>query len=95
MLGLYRKALVHPHPLLMPLVNRIKEFVDSRGITPYRFAQETGITSNTVYALYHNPNQRVGAAVLEKICATYKVQPNKILVWIEQPEEGKEGMSKG
>lgn len=73
----------------MPLVNKIKEFIDRRGITPYRFAKEVGITTNTVYPLYNNPNQRMGVLVLEKICDVYKVQPSEIIGWVDS-DEGEE-----
>lgn len=67
----------------MPVVNTIKGFLDEKNITPYRFSQETGIALNTAYALYKNPQQRPGAAVLDKICDTYKVQPNEVLLWVD------------
>lgn len=67
----------------MPVINTIKQFIDERGITPYRFAQNAGISLNTAYALYNTPSQRVGAAVLDKICDAYKIQPSEILLWVD------------
>lgn len=67
----------------MPIVNKIKEFVDTRGISAYRFAQEAGITYNTAYSFYNNPKKRIGAAVLDRICDAYKIQPSEIIEWVD------------
>jgi DNA-binding Xre family transcriptional regulator len=67
----------------MSVRNRIKEFIDERGITVYRFRADCDIAQKTAYDLVNNPNQLPGSNVLSKICDTYKVQPNEILVWEE------------
>jgi len=65
--------------------NRVKELVDSRGLTVYRFWQETGISRNTAYELYNNPDRYPMADVMEAICRTYKVTPSDVIEWI--PDE--------
>jgi DNA-binding Xre family transcriptional regulator len=67
--------------------NRIREFLESRGITAYRFRIDVGIAQRTAYDLYNNPNQLPSSTVLSKICDTYQVQPSEILEWID-PEQG-------
>ena len=66
--------------------NKIKPFLDQRKITPYRFRQDVGIAQRTAYDLYNNPDQLPSSTVLSKICDTYRVQPNDVLVW-EPPNE--------
>lgn len=66
--------------------NRIKQFLDSHGITRYRFMKDVGIAQNTAYGLYDNPNQLPSSVVLSKICDTYKIQPGVILVWEKSDE---------
>lgn len=59
--------------------NKIKSFLDRNGITPYKFKQDTGISLQTAYALYNNPNRIPRMSVLDKICETYQIQPGEIL----------------
>ena len=71
----------------MSVKNRIKEFVDSRGMSVYRFRADTGISQKTAYDLYNNPFQLPNSSVLTKICDTYRVQPNEILIWLPSDDE--------
>ncbi len=68
--------------------NKIKEFLDSRGITPYRFRKDTGIAQRTAYDLYNNSSHYPSKEVMSKICNTYRIQPGDLLEWI--PNENKE-----
>lgn len=61
--------------------NKIKAFLDERGITPYRFRQDVGIAHRTAYDLYNNPEQLPSSTVLSKICDAYEIQPNEVLEW--------------
>ncbi|GAC1458937.1 MAG: hypothetical protein NVS2B14_01230 [Chamaesiphon sp.] len=70
----------------MPVRNRIKQYLDSRGITPYRFRNDAGIAQRTAYDLYNNPSQIPSSTVLEKICTAYEIQPGVLLEWIKQSE---------
>jgi DNA-binding Xre family transcriptional regulator len=67
----------------MTVINKIRQFLDERGVTPYRFQKAVGIATGTAYALYNNPDQLPSSTVLSKICDTYKVQPGELLEWIE------------
>ena len=64
--------------------NKIKQFLDSRGITPYKFRQDTGIAQRTAYDLYNNPEQIPSSTVLDKICDAYEVQPGELLEWVKK-----------
>jgi DNA-binding Xre family transcriptional regulator len=70
----------------MPVKNKIKEFLDARGITPYQFRKTTGIAQRTAYDLYNNPNQLPASTVLSKICDAYRVQPSEFLEWVPSDE---------
>lgn len=63
--------------------NKIKEFVDRRGLTAYQFIKETGIAPGTGYKLYKDSKHRPSPDVLEAICDTYEIQPNEILEWVK------------
>lgn len=65
----------------MPIKNKVRQFVEQRGISVYRFRKETGMAQRTAYDLYHKPEQLPSPDVLRKICDTYQVQPNEILEW--------------
>ena len=71
----------------MPVKNRIREFIDERGLSVYRFRQEVGVAQKTAYDLCNNPDQLPSSTVLKKICDTYEVQPNEILVWVKSSSE--------
>ena len=63
----------------MPMINKVKNLVDSKGISVYRFRQETGISSTTDYELYNNPKHLPSIRVLERICDAYGIQTNDVL----------------
>ncbi|ABW33387.1 helix-turn-helix domain-containing protein [Acaryochloris marina] len=68
-------------PETMPMINTVKEFLDSRGITPYALGGDAGISKTTAYALYKNPDQLPSPDVLRKICDTYEIQPGLLMKW--------------
>jgi DNA-binding Xre family transcriptional regulator len=65
----------------MAVFNRIREFIDQRGISRYRFWQDTQLGRDTAYRLCNDPSYIPTGAVLDKICSTYKVQPGEFLGW--------------
>lgn len=67
----------------MPVINKVKSFLDNRGVTPYRFQKDVGIAQRTAYDLYNNPDQLPSSTVLSKICDAYEIQPNEILEWVQ------------
>jgi DNA-binding Xre family transcriptional regulator len=67
----------------MVLKNRVKEFTESRGITIYKFVQQTGIAMSTGYKLSQNPSHLPSITVLQAICDRYEIQPNEIVYWID------------
>lgn len=66
--------------------NRVKEFIQERGITAYRFWKETGLSRPTAYRVCSDPDYPIGGDVLEKICDAYKVQPGEVIYWIPSDE---------
>ncbi len=65
----------------MTMKNKIKEFVDGRGISVYQFWKQTGISRTTAYDLYNDPGQYPGKNVMDAICKTYRVKPGDLLDW--------------
>lgn len=63
--------------------HKIAEFIKSKGITPYRFWKETGLSRPTAYRLCGDATYLPSGEVLEKICDAYKIQPGEILEWVE------------
>lgn len=68
----------------MPVRNKIKSFLASRGISVYRFQKDVGIAQRTAYDLHNNPEQLPSSVVLGKICDTYEVQPGDLLEWVKE-----------
>jgi DNA-binding Xre family transcriptional regulator len=71
----------------MPVKNKVKQFVDSKGITPYQFQKDTGVAPRTAYDLYNKPEQVPHVTVLNKICDFYQIQPGELLEWVP-PKKG-------
>ncbi|MBD6621109.1 helix-turn-helix transcriptional regulator [Komarekiella sp. 'clone 1'] len=71
----------------MSVKNKIKRFLQERGITAYQFRKEVGIAQRTAYDLYNNPEQLPSSTVLSKICDTYQVQPGEVLEWVPKSEK--------
>ncbi|QKQ75613.1 helix-turn-helix transcriptional regulator [Nostoc sp. TCL240-02] len=66
--------------------NRIKKFIDERGVSRYKFWQETKLGRDTAYRLCNDSSYIPTGNVLDKICATYKIQPGELLVWLPDEE---------
>lgn len=49
----------------MKVLNRVKEFADSRGLTAYALWKATGLSEPTVYRLYKDPSLVPSGKVLE------------------------------
>lgn len=73
----------------MPVRNKLKEFVEGKGLSIYQFWQDVGISRTTAYSLSNDASQLPNSSVLHKICDHYRIQPCEILQWIP-PEELKE-----
>jgi len=69
----------------MPMKNKVKELIDSQGISIYEFRKRTGIANRTAYDLYHNSGQYPGPGVMDKICEAFNVQPGDILEYVKEP----------
>ena len=70
----------------MALRNRVKEFLQERKLSAYQFIKDTGISETTGYELARNPSHLPSSNSIAKICNTYKIQPCKIIVWMEGDE---------
>lgn len=70
----------------MSVRNKIKPFLDARGVTPYQFERQAKIAHRTAYDLYNNPDQLPSSTVLTKICDAYKCQPGELLEWVPSEE---------
>lgn len=65
------------------MLNKIHEFIQNRGISRYRFWQDTQLGRDTAYRLCNDPSYIPTGNVLDKICSTYKIQPGDFLEWRE------------
>lgn len=64
------------------MINKVKPFLESRGMSVYKFIQDTGVAPATGYKLAKSPSYLPGIRVLEVICDTYQVQPGEIVEWV-------------
>lgn len=71
----------------MPVINRLKEFCEERGITAYSIQRDTAVSASTIYRLNGNPSLMPSSTTIEAICDYYKVQPTEIIRWVPGDEE--------
>ncbi len=71
----------------MPIQNRVKSFLEAKGLSVYQFIKDTGIAPATGYKLAKKSNYLPSIRVLEVICDTYKVNPGEILEWVEDQKD--------
>lgn len=53
------------------MLNRVKEFADSHGMTAYALYKTTNVSEPTIYRLYSNPELIPSGKVLEAFCKTF------------------------
>lgn len=51
--------------------NRLKQFVEKRGITPYKLSKDTRLPLNTIYRLVNNPDVVPTGEVMDAILNQY------------------------
>ena len=69
----------------MAMKNKIDSLIKRLGITPYRFAKDTGISMNNIYLLKNDPSQFPSARVFDLILERYKdkgIAANDIVEWV-------------
>jgi predicted DNA-binding transcriptional regulator AlpA len=68
----------------MKVLNRLKEFADSRGLTAYALWKATGLSEPTIYRLYGNPSLVPSGKVLEKLAISFPdTTPNDWLKFVK------------
>jgi DNA-binding Xre family transcriptional regulator len=68
---------------------RLAGVLQRKGWTPYRLAQETGLTVPTAYRLA-DPDLRFGrftADTLDRLCRALEVQPGDLLEWVAEEQD--------
>lgn len=75
--------------------NRIKDILEARQESAYRFWQNTGLAQRTAYRLAADSNQVPTGEVLNTICKAYKVGVAEVLEYVpDEAEEIESGLVK-
>ena len=74
--------------LTLTIRNRIRQFVDERGLTVYRLIKDTGISGTTGYALAKHPDRIPDSTTMDAICRTYKCQPGAFIEYVPDEVSG-------
>ena len=63
---------------------RLAEALAERSMSWYELARASGLTETQVYRLAHGEGrfERLGADMLDRLCAALNVQPGELLEWI-------------
>jgi putative transcriptional regulator len=62
---------------------RLREILESRGMTQTELQLLTGLGYSSINAMYHNKTERVEFGTLDTLCAALKVQPGELLQYIK------------
>lgn len=75
---------------------RLADLLKQRNWTPYRLAQETGLTVPTAYRLADPKGQfgRINFDTLDRLCAALNVQPGELLEWVPDAAPGRKPSTK-
>ncbi len=65
--------------------NELRRLISQRGITRYRFWQDTKLNRATAYRLYDDPFYIPGGDVMDTIAKVYGWQPGAYVIYI--PDE--------
>ena len=69
---------------------RLKDLLESRGLSRYWLANETGIEYKTLMRIEAaKSSNRIELRVLDGICRALQCQPGDLLVWIDDAQESK------
>jgi predicted DNA-binding transcriptional regulator AlpA len=67
----------------MKVLNRLKEFADSKGLTAYALWKATRLSEPTIYRLYSNPSLVPSGKVLEGLADGFPdTEPNDWLKFV-------------
>ncbi|MEA5498342.1 helix-turn-helix transcriptional regulator [Limnoraphis robusta Tam1] len=69
---------------LMPMINKLREMIESRQVTKYSIYKDGRISKQTVYNLVNNPSLIPDGKTLEVLCDFFQCQPNELLEWIPE-----------
>lgn len=69
---------------------RLKDLLESRGLSRYWLANETGIEYKTLMRIEGaQSSNRIELRVLDGICRALQCQPGDLLVWVDDKSEGR------
>jgi hypothetical protein len=78
----------------MPIRWKVKSILEAHNLTPYRFWQDTGLSSKVAYAIANNEHEVVDTGVLEKVIPYLRektgnldLQVGDVVEWVEDPVE--------
>jgi len=58
---------------------KVRDLVESRGLTWQRFAEETGLSKQTIHALMSGKMSRLDLRTLEILCEYFRVDVGEII----------------
>lgn len=67
------------YPSCGRLINRLKDLLDSRGVSSFRLSKLTNLSPTTTRKIYSDKDYIPSPDVLERICVGLEIQPGDIL----------------
>lgn len=68
----------------MGMKNTIRELIQARSITAYRFWKDVGCSRDVAYRLVNDPSYIPRESVMEMICRAYALQPGDFLIYVPE-----------
>lgn len=70
----------------MAVRNLIARVLEEKGMSRYRFWQDSGLARVTAYRLVDDPSYIPGGEVWDKVCCALNCQPGELMEWISDEE---------
>lgn len=62
----------------------LSRILGEKRISMTRLSQQTGLSRNTIYLLYHEKSEGITFKTLEKLCAALECQPGDLLTYVDE-----------
>ncbi|HCC52240.1 MAG TPA: hypothetical protein DEQ30_09430 [Porphyromonadaceae bacterium] len=60
----------------MSIINRIKELISEKGLTPYHISHETGISEAAISRILNNKTEKPNYSTIKKFASFFNVDPD-------------------
>jgi putative transcriptional regulator len=76
------------------LIKRLKDVLETKGVTIYWLAQRTGVSWQNLKKIENGKTTRINFELLDKLCEVLECQPGDLLRYSKNSKQKKQRVSK-